>query len=150
MGQPGYNLSATAYSQLPTGFDAIAVALLGNTSSIGIVISALFLGGLRSGSTEMQAVAHIDPNLVFIIEALVLFFIAAEFIPVISRHLPVWMRTKRPIATTLASATSGLPVPVVSEEDSGIAEENGEDAPQNGDERDTQQDYSSANPGKEQ
>ncbi len=50
MGQPGYNLSATAYSQLPNGFDAIAVALLGNTTAIGVVISSLFLGGLRSGA----------------------------------------------------------------------------------------------------
>jgi general nucleoside transport system permease protein len=131
MGQPGYNLSATAYSQLTTGFDAIAVALLGNTSAIGVLISALFLGGLRSGSTEMQAVAHIDPNLILIIEALLLFFIAAEFIPVISRHLPSWMRAKRPIATTIASATSGLPVPVLSEEGNGDAVENGQDTPQN-------------------
>lgn len=127
MGQPGYNLSATAYSALPTGFDAIAVALLGNTSAIGIVISALFLGGLRSGSTEMQAVAHIDPNLILIIEALLLFFIAAEFIPVISRHLPPWMRSRRPIATTVASATSGLPVPVLDEGSYGDAAAYGDD-----------------------
>ncbi len=98
MGQPGYNLSATAYSQLPTGFDAIAVALLGNTTAIGVVISSLFLGGLRSGSTDMQAIAHVDPNLVLIIEALVLFFVAAEFIPVIRRHLPAWMRTRSRLA----------------------------------------------------
>ena len=140
MGQPGYNLSATAYSQLPTGFDAIAVALLGNTSAIGIVISALFLGGLRSGSTEMQAVAHIDPNLVYILEALLLFFIAAEFIPVISRNLPAWMRAKRPIATTMASATSGLPVPV-------LDEDSDEDAVANGDNPDVAQ---NGNAGKEQ
>jgi general nucleoside transport system permease protein len=95
MGQPGYNLAAQAYSQLPTGFDAIAVALLGNTTTVGVVISSLFLGGLRSGSTDMQAIAHVDPNLVLIIEALLLFFIAAEFIPVIRRHLPAWMRTNR-------------------------------------------------------
>ena len=127
MGQPGYNLSATAYSQLTTGFDAIAVALLGNTTAIGVLISALFLGGLRSGSTEMQAVAHIDPNLILIIEALVLFFIAAEFIPVISRHLPAWMRSRRPIATTMASATSGLPVPVLDEDSDRDAAANGDD-----------------------
>jgi ABC-type uncharacterized transport system permease subunit len=95
MGQPGYNLAAQAYSQLPTGFDAIAVALLGNTTTIGVVISSLFLGGLRSGSTDMQAVAHVDPNLVLVIEALLLFFITAEFIPVIRRYLPAWMKSNR-------------------------------------------------------
>lgn len=125
MGQPGYNLSATAYSQLPTGFDAIAVALLGNTSAIGVVISALFLGGLRSGSTDMQAVAHVDPNLVLIIEALVLFFIAAEFIPIIRRHLPTWMRTTRR-ATLIPVAPSALgPTPAGIASDGTGDEQNG-------------------------
>ena len=149
MGQPGFNLSATAYSQNPTGFDAIAVALLGNTSAFGIVISSLFLGGLRSGSTEMQAVAHIDPNLVFIIEALVLFFVAAEFIPVIGRHLPTWMRSKRPIATTIASATSGLPVPVLIEEENGSATGNG-DGGQSGTATEMRSADDRHNPGKEE
>jgi hypothetical protein len=154
MGQPGYNLSATAYSQLTTGFDAIAVALLGNTTAIGVVISSLFLGGLRSGSTDMQAIAHVDPNLVLVIEALVLFFVAAEFIPVIQRHLPSWMRTNRaslmPVA--VASRTSGQPVPVLPENDSGNNEvlieslDNG----QNGDNGETQEEQGSVNPGKEQ
>jgi simple sugar transport system permease protein len=94
MGQPGYNLTATAFSALPTGFDAIAVALLGQTTAIGILLASLLIGGLRSGSTAMQAIAHVDPNLVLIVEALVLFFIAAEFIPVLRRALPAWLRPR--------------------------------------------------------
>src|SRR6266568_984927 len=94
MGQPGYNLTATAFSSLPTGFDAIAVALLGQTTAIGMLLAALLIGGLRSGSTAMQAIAHVDPNLVLIVEALVLFFIAAEFIPVLRRALPAWLRPR--------------------------------------------------------
>jgi hypothetical protein len=97
----------------------------------------------------MQSIAHIDPNLVFIIEALVLFFVAAEFIPVISRHLPAWMRSKRPIATTIASATSGLPVPVLAEEENGSAIVNGD-----GGQSETATEMRSAdgrpNPGKEE
>ena len=88
MGQPGYELSATAFSGDPTGFDAIAVALLGRTTAIGILLASLFIGGLRSGSTAMQAIAHVDPNLVLILEALVLFFIAAEFLPPLQRSMP--------------------------------------------------------------
>ena len=155
MGQPGYNLSATAYSQLPTGFDAIAAALLGNTTTFGVVISSLFLGGLRSGSTDMQAIAHVDPNLVLIIEALVLFFVAAEFIPVIRRHLPAWMRTNRsmPIAMpiTVASRTSGQPVPVLPENGNGNNEVTIEslDNGQNGNNEETQEEHGSVNPGKE-
>src|SRR5207253_1473762 len=105
MGQPGYELSATAFSALPTGFDAIAVALLGQTTAIGILLASLLIGGLRSGSTAMQAIAHVDPNLVLIIEALVLFFIAAEFLPFIQRTMPNWMGGSRKPA--LIPATAG-------------------------------------------
>ncbi len=94
MGQPGYNLTATAFMVSPTGFDAIAVALLGQTTAIGILLASLLIGGLRSGSTAMQAIAHVDPYLVLIIEALVLFFIAAEFLPVLRRALPAWLRPR--------------------------------------------------------
>ncbi|HEY6406894.1 MAG TPA: ABC transporter permease [Ktedonobacteraceae bacterium] len=110
MGQPGYELSATAFSTLPTGFDAIAVALLGQTTAIGILLASLLIGGLRSGSTAMQAIAHVDPNLVLIVEALVLFFIAAEFIPVLRRALPAWLRPRfvpTLQATTIASTNVG-------------------------------------------
>src|SRR5712692_9643654 len=107
MGQPGYELTASAFSSDPTGFDAIAVALLGRTTAIGVLLAALFIGGLRSGSTAMQAIAHVDPNLVLIIEALVLFFIAAEFFPALRRILPVWLRPRfRPtLQTTLIDST---------------------------------------------
>lgn len=118
MGQPGYNLSATAFSNDPTGFDAIAVALLGNTTAIGLLLASLFLGGLRSGSTAMQSIAHVDPNLVLIIEALVLFFIAAQFLPVLQRNMPAWLR-RRPI---LAAATVGTTSVNVPEEANGDAQ----------------------------
>lgn len=150
MGQPGYNLSATAYSQLPTGFDAIAVALLGNVSAIGILISALFLGGLRSGSTDMQAIAHVDPNLVLIIEALILFFVAAEFIPVIRRHLPGWMRSRR--STEVVISPIGQPAFVVSENGTASTVGSGQNMEnaQSGNNGETQGEYGAANPGKEQ
>jgi simple sugar transport system permease protein len=112
MGQSGYNLTATAFSILPTGFDAIAVALLGQGTAIGILLASLLIGGLRSGSTAMQAIAHVDANLVFIIEALVLFFIAAQFFPTLRRILPVWLRPRfRPTlqAATIDSSVVGLP-----------------------------------------
>jgi general nucleoside transport system permease protein len=112
MGQPGYNLTATAFSVDPTGFDAIAVALLGQTTAIGILLASLLIGGLRSGSTAMQAIAHVDPNLVLIIEALVLFFIAAEFLPVLRRFLPAWLRPRfRPTLQTTTIARTGVDLP---------------------------------------
>jgi general nucleoside transport system permease protein len=112
MGQPGYNLTATAFSVDPTGFDAIAVALLGQTTAIGILLASLLIGGLRSGSTAMQAIAHVDPYLVLIIEALVLFFIAAEFLPVLRRVLPAWLRPRfKPTLQTSTIARTGVDLP---------------------------------------
>src|SRR6266571_4507307 len=117
MGQAGYNLTATAFSILPTGFDAIAVALLGQTTAIGILLASLLIGGLRSGSTAMQAIAHVDPNLVLIIEALVLFFIAAQFFPVLQRILPVWLRPR--FRQTLQAATIDSTIVGLPENDNG-------------------------------
>src|SRR6266567_3840702 len=112
MGQPGYELSATAFSGDPTGFDAIAVALLGRTTAIGILLASLFIGGLRSGSTAMQAIAHVDPNLVLILEALVLFFIAAEFLPTLQRSMPQWlMASRRPALVPAITGSTSVRVP---------------------------------------
>lgn len=60
------------------GFDAIAVALLGKNSPIGIVLAAFLFGAFVHGGAYMQSHAGISSNLVAIIQAFVLFVIAAE------------------------------------------------------------------------
>ena len=60
------------------GFDAIAVALLGKNSPLGIVAAALLFGAFVHGGAYMQSHAGISSNLVSIIQAFVLFVIAAE------------------------------------------------------------------------
>ncbi len=62
------------------GFDAIAVALLGKNSPVGVLLSALLFAAFSRGGTLMQANAEVSSHLVEIIEALVLFVIAAETI----------------------------------------------------------------------
>ncbi len=62
------------------GFDAIAVALLGKNSPIGISLAALLFGAFARGGTIMQSNANISSHLVEIVEAIVLFVIAAETI----------------------------------------------------------------------
>ena len=62
------------------GFDAIAVALLGKNSPIGITLAAILFAAFARGGTLMQANAGISSHLVEMIEALVLFVIAAETI----------------------------------------------------------------------
>lgn len=58
------------------GFTAIAVALVGQRSPIGVVIAALLFGALEAGSGAVQRVAGVSSVLVLVIQAVVLFFLA--------------------------------------------------------------------------
>lgn len=62
------------------GFDGIAVALLGASTSIGIILSAFLFGGLKEGASNMQAAAGVAPELVEIIIALIIFFVASSYL----------------------------------------------------------------------
>jgi simple sugar transport system permease protein len=59
------------------GFDAITVALLGRGTPIGTVFAALLFGALRAGGLTMQASTDTPLELVLVIQALVVLFIAA-------------------------------------------------------------------------
>jgi ABC-type uncharacterized transport system permease subunit len=59
------------------GFDAIAIALLGASRPVGVVGAAILFGALRAGATPMQAETGIPIDLVVVIQALVIMFIAA-------------------------------------------------------------------------
>ena len=71
-----------------TGFDAIAVALLGLGSAVGIVLAALLFGALHSGGAVMQSDSGISSNLVLVLQALILFSIAANFVGQIAKLIP--------------------------------------------------------------
>jgi general nucleoside transport system permease protein len=91
MGQFPYYLTGSTFKIDTVGFDAIGVALLGHTTAIGVLFASLLFGGLRQGAGLMQLNANVSGDLVYIIQALVLFSIAAEFLPAIRRALPKWM-----------------------------------------------------------
>ncbi len=59
------------------GFDAITVALLARANPIGTVFAALLFGALRAGGLTMQASTETPLDLVLVIQALVVLFIAA-------------------------------------------------------------------------
>lgn len=59
------------------GFDAITVALLGRGTPVGTVFAALLFGALRAGGLTMQASTETPLDLVLVIQALVVLFIAA-------------------------------------------------------------------------
>lgn len=62
------------------GFDAIALALLGKSHPLGVVLAALLFGTLRNGATRMQSIASIPIDIISIVQALVIVFIAAPAI----------------------------------------------------------------------
>ncbi|MBI9050380.1 MAG: ABC transporter permease [Anaerolineaceae bacterium] len=62
------------------GFDSIALALLGNNHPVGVVLSAILFGTLRNGATRMQVVANIPVDIISILQAVILMFIAAPAI----------------------------------------------------------------------
>ena len=62
------------------GFDAIAVALLGRSHPFGIAAAALLFGALRAGAGLMQVIAGIPVEIVDVIQAIILLFLAADVI----------------------------------------------------------------------
>ncbi len=62
------------------GFDSIALALLGKSHPLGVVLSALLFGVLRSGATRMQSVANVPVDIISVVQALIIAFIAAPAI----------------------------------------------------------------------
>jgi general nucleoside transport system permease protein len=59
------------------GFDGIVVALVGSNRPLGVVAAALLFGALRAGATPMQSATGTPIDIVVIIQALVIMFIAA-------------------------------------------------------------------------
>jgi ABC-type uncharacterized transport system permease subunit len=59
------------------GFDSIALALLGNSHPVGVVLAALLFGTLRAGATKMQSQAMIPVDIIAILQALIIMFVAA-------------------------------------------------------------------------
>lgn len=70
------------------GFDAIAVALLGRSHPVGVVLAGLLFGALQAGGRQMQVSAGVSLDLVAVIQALIIIFIAA---PVMFRLALPWL-----------------------------------------------------------
>ncbi len=62
------------------GFDAIAIALLGKTHPAGVILAALLFGAMRNGATRMQFLTQIPVDIISVIQALILLFVAADAI----------------------------------------------------------------------
>jgi len=77
------------------GFDGIAVALLGLNTPIGIVLSSILFGILRSGSNLMQMAAKVPNAIIFIIQALVIMSVAGSYVyKLLFKNRPVRIAAK--------------------------------------------------------
>jgi simple sugar transport system permease protein len=69
------------------GFNGIGVALLGRNHPAGVVLGALFFGGLAAGAQEMQFSADVPLDLADVLLAIVLLFVTAvRLVELLLRH----------------------------------------------------------------
>ena len=66
------------------GFDSIALALIGGNHPLGVVLASILFGTLRNGATRMMVTSQIPIDIVDVIQAFILMFVAA---PAIIRSL---------------------------------------------------------------
>ncbi|HRN49865.1 MAG TPA: hypothetical protein PLC52_02010 [Anaerolineales bacterium] len=76
----GINHNLAAAFSSGYGFDSIALALLGKSHPLGVVLSALLFGTLRNGAIQMQLSAGIPIDIISVMQAIILAFIAAPAI----------------------------------------------------------------------
>jgi general nucleoside transport system permease protein len=86
------------------GFDGITVALLGQTHPFGVVLSAFLLGALDAGASQMQFDSGVSQDIIQVIQALVLAFVAA---PLIIRQLYRIKRAPNELDSTVFSSGWG-------------------------------------------
>lgn len=79
------------------GFDGIAVALLGRSNPVGVVAAAVLFGGLRAGGQQMQVSTDVGIDLISVIQALIIIFVAAPAL------ISALFRLKTPVASTQIS-----------------------------------------------
>lgn len=70
--QPGFNAGL--------GFTAITIALLARTHPLGVIPAALLIGAMQAGANRMQIDAKVAPEIIDVVQALMLFFIAADVV----------------------------------------------------------------------
>jgi ABC-type uncharacterized transport system permease subunit len=62
------------------GYDAIAIALLGRSHPLGIVLASILFAIMRNGATRMQFLTQLPVDLISMLQALILLFVAADAI----------------------------------------------------------------------
>lgn len=76
------------------GLDGIAVALVGNNHPIGVILSAFLFGVLQKGGPLMQ-IQGIPKEVVGIIQGIIILFVAANFVKVVTEKVKLNRELKR-------------------------------------------------------
>ncbi len=79
------------------GFNSIAVALLGRSHPVGVLLAGILFGALDAGGRQMQVMAGVRIDLIAIIQALIIVFVAA---PLLMKSAFPWAFRKRKTAGT--------------------------------------------------
>lgn len=74
----GYVGSIQPNTLISTGFDSIAVSLLGNNNPFGIILSSFFISGLDAGSTYMTSSSGVEFEIAKVISGVILVFSACS------------------------------------------------------------------------
>ena len=67
---PGFNVGY--------GFDSITISLLAQNNPLGIILTAFLFGAMNAGTTRMQRLSGVPSELIQVIQALILMFVAAD------------------------------------------------------------------------
>lgn len=100
----GTQLKLTTDIDAGFGFDAITVALLGQGTPLGTVLAGLLFGAFRAGSVVMGTDTTTPPDIVYVIEPVMVLFIAA---PTLVRELFRLRGTRGGQGTQLAKGWNG-------------------------------------------
>ncbi|HEX6337007.1 MAG TPA: ABC transporter permease [Jiangellaceae bacterium] len=79
------------------GFDAITVALLGRSNPWGTIAAGILFGALRAGGVTMQARTGTPIDIVLVLQALIVLFIAAP--PLVRAIFRIKIRAPEPVTT---------------------------------------------------
>ncbi len=89
------------------GFDSIALALLGNSHPLGVVLASLLFGFLRGGAARMQSIVGVPLEIINIIQGLTIVLVAAPEITRTLYRLKSGSKTDKAVVIESRSSPSG-------------------------------------------
>ena len=76
----GYSLNMQIGVMPSQGFDGIAVALLGASTPVGVLLASIFFGILQSGKGFMNAMTSVPPEIADTIISVIIYFTATSIL----------------------------------------------------------------------